>query len=197
MANKRSKPTAADIAAAARLKKIWNAKARALGLTQERMAGLMDMTQGAISQYVNGVIPLNYRAVMEFSRALECEPEEIRADLPEQAITRSVRSIPGAGESTGHVRSESIEARIKAEQDSDARSMVIRSLIYALVKNIPAAGPVFAKHLKDQADSHRPLPFSTRHGILWEALNIVGQDRHQKAGSPLARTPGGFAKKSS
>lgn len=85
----------------------------------------------------------------------------------------------------------------QVEQDADARSMVIRSLIYALVQNIPAAGPVFAEHLKGQARSHRPRPFSTRHGILWEALNIAGQDRHTTATSPLARTPGGFAKKSS
>lgn len=44
-------------------------------------------TQGLVSQYINGKIPLNYRALMLFARELGCDPRDIRKDLPEQTVT--------------------------------------------------------------------------------------------------------------
>lgn len=82
--SKRAKPTKADAAAAARLRRLWDARAKDLGLTQWKMSEVMDITQGAVSQYINGHIPLNFMAVMAFSRELRCDPLEIRSDLPEQ-----------------------------------------------------------------------------------------------------------------
>ena len=40
-------------------------------------------TQGLVSQYLGGKIPLNYRAVALFASELGCNPADIRADLPE------------------------------------------------------------------------------------------------------------------
>jgi len=98
-ADKRSKPTKADIAAAERLKKLWQAAvARRKGtddeLSQDVMAAiLLDATgkgtQGLISQYINGKIPLNYRAVVLFAKELGCDPTDIRNDLPELKIGNS------------------------------------------------------------------------------------------------------------
>jgi phage repressor protein C with HTH and peptisase S24 domain len=40
-------------------------------------------TQGLVSQYLGGKIPLNYRAVVLFANELGCSPTDIRTDLPE------------------------------------------------------------------------------------------------------------------
>jgi transcriptional regulator with XRE-family HTH domain len=84
MSDRRAKPTKADLQAASRLKALWKDRAKGLGLTQERMAEIMDVTQGAVSQYINGAIPLNYNAVLAFANALGVLPTDIRSDLPEQ-----------------------------------------------------------------------------------------------------------------
>lgn len=49
-------------------------------------AGAKGLTQGAISQYINGKAPLNLKAVLKFASFLECDPRSIRRDLPELAI---------------------------------------------------------------------------------------------------------------
>lgn len=89
MDTKKAKPTAADRAAAAKLKMAWGHHARELGLTQDSIAGELGITQGAVSQYLNGKIPLNYRTLLVFCRALGIAPESIRTDLPEQQLGAS------------------------------------------------------------------------------------------------------------
>jgi transcriptional regulator with XRE-family HTH domain len=89
MGNKKAKPTEADKAAARRLRAIWDERARGLGLTQDKMAAKMDGSQGLVSQYLNGLIPLNYRALLSFSDALGIDPATVRTDLQEQALTAS------------------------------------------------------------------------------------------------------------
>lgn len=81
---KKAKPTAADLRAAARLKKLWLAMPRDRRPTQDLMAEHWGEggSQSLISQYMNGNIPLNIRAVMFFVRELGCEAEEIYPDLP-------------------------------------------------------------------------------------------------------------------
>lgn len=59
-------------------------------LTQDRMAEIMGTTQGAVSQYLNGKIRLNYQAILQFAHALDIDPTEIRDDLEEQRLTPSV-----------------------------------------------------------------------------------------------------------
>lgn len=46
-------------------------------------------SQGLVSQYINGFIPLNYRALLAFSEEIGCDPLEIRRDLPEQQLKAS------------------------------------------------------------------------------------------------------------
>lgn len=84
MSSKRAKPTAADKAAAARLKAAWDARDPKMGLTQDKMAEQLGITQGAVSQYLNGLIPLNFRTLQGFAAALGIDPLTIRSDLPEQ-----------------------------------------------------------------------------------------------------------------
>lgn len=84
MESRRAKPTKYDIAAAAKLKAVWSERARPRGITQEKMADELGITQGAVSQYLNGKIPMNYRTLKTFSAALGIEDTDIRSDLPEQ-----------------------------------------------------------------------------------------------------------------
>jgi phage repressor protein C with HTH and peptisase S24 domain len=48
------------------------------------MAEELGITQGAVSQYLNGRIPMNYRTLKTFCLALGVEDTDIRSDLPEQ-----------------------------------------------------------------------------------------------------------------
>lgn len=79
-----AKPTPEDVAAAMRLQESWKQSAPGLGLTQTKMAEELGITQGAISQYLNGRIPMNYRTLKAFCLALGIEDTDIRGDLPEQ-----------------------------------------------------------------------------------------------------------------
>lgn len=87
--SRKAKPSVADQAAAARLFAEWNARKGPLGLTQDIMAGRLGGTQGLVSQYLHGKIPLNYRALLAFCDALGIQPEIIRTDLPEQRLSDS------------------------------------------------------------------------------------------------------------
>lgn len=46
-------------------------------LTQTQFAALAGWTQGAVSQYLNGITPLNPRAILTFAQLLEVHPNEI------------------------------------------------------------------------------------------------------------------------
>lgn len=82
--------TQADLDAAKRLRALWDAKPRKERPTQEEMAGrLGGSSQSLTSQYLNGKIALNYKAVLAFAEALGCLPEAIRDDLKEQLLVRS------------------------------------------------------------------------------------------------------------
>lgn len=78
---KNAKMSPADQQAGARLRKIWDEKSKALGLTQEKAGDRMEMSQGAVSQYLNSKIPLNLSAAIQFARLLEVDPREFRTDL--------------------------------------------------------------------------------------------------------------------
>ena len=53
-----------------RLKEIFNSKKGELGLTQEKLAHLMNMNQSSVSHYLNGVNPLNTSVAAAFAKIL-------------------------------------------------------------------------------------------------------------------------------
>jgi len=81
---RKAKPTSQDVAASTRLKELWKQRAHERGLSQTKMAEELGITQGAVSQYLNGRIPLNYRTLMAFCQALGIDDTDVRTDLPEQ-----------------------------------------------------------------------------------------------------------------
>ncbi|WP_075881496.1 XRE family transcriptional regulator [Vreelandella massiliensis] len=66
---------------ALRLKNLYNAKKKDLGLTQTSIGNELGMKQGAVAQYINGHIALNYEAVIRFAKILQVKPWEIDPTL--------------------------------------------------------------------------------------------------------------------
>lgn len=118
---------------ASRLKAIWERKKAELSLTQEKAAGMLGFnTQGAVSQYLNGRVPLNVENTLKFSALLGVEPEEINPDLAD--LLRHVRRGSAAIEpSTSQLTPEQKELlRVfntlpKAEADRFLAEMKTRS----------------------------------------------------------------------
>lgn len=73
--------TAEEQEARDNLRRIWNEKKSELRITQESAAHKMDISQGAVSHYLNGIIPLNMGAIFKFSELLKVNPNEISRDL--------------------------------------------------------------------------------------------------------------------
>lgn len=88
--NKQAIVTAEDRQAAANLKEIWEARRNEFGLTQEIAGARMGMNQSAVSQYLNGRIPIGLEALLKWSGLLGCKPEDIRSDtaLGDLIVTR-------------------------------------------------------------------------------------------------------------
>ncbi|GAA4650219.1 hypothetical protein GCM10023116_25020 [Kistimonas scapharcae] len=64
-------------ARAARLKTIYSQKKKEHGLTQVRLAEMLNMKQSSVAKYLMGAIPLNYEAMVMFSKALGCSVYDI------------------------------------------------------------------------------------------------------------------------
>ncbi|UBM23328.1 helix-turn-helix domain-containing protein [Pseudomonas sp. p1(2021b)] len=67
-----------------RLKAIFTSKKKELGLTQERLAHLLDMNQSSVSHYLNGVNPLNTGVAAAFSRILQVPVSSFSTRLAEE-----------------------------------------------------------------------------------------------------------------
>lgn len=71
----------ADKKAATKLKAIYTSQKNRLGLTQNRLAEHLGITQASVAQYLNGVIPLNLTKVLQFAALLEVDPAEVYPEL--------------------------------------------------------------------------------------------------------------------
>lgn len=75
--------TPEEVSWANNLKAIWLEKKKEEKLTQEQLADLTGYkTQSAITQYVNGKIPLGYQAKLRFSKALKVPVTQIDPNFP-------------------------------------------------------------------------------------------------------------------
>ena len=63
------------------LRKIWNDKAHEFKFTQRQAAKKLDWSQGAISQYLNGITELNPQAVVKMANFLGVAPHDIDPNL--------------------------------------------------------------------------------------------------------------------
>lgn len=87
MASKRNW-SAADREATVRLNAAWQAwQARHPKVTQAQAAPGMGITQSALSQYLQGKVPMRSEAAFKIARFLGVDPRELRPDL-EQKLAR-------------------------------------------------------------------------------------------------------------
>lgn len=109
---KSRKMTPADLEAAKRLREAWGSRirdyhARGLNLTQDMAAESLDMTKGAVSRYLRGLLPLGPRAVYRWAAYLRIDPYEIRPDLNEllgaNSQLRTHVNVPLLGEAIGEI----------------------------------------------------------------------------------------------
>ena len=63
------------------LKKLWDNKAHEFKFTQRQAAKKLDWTQGAISQYLNGITELSPQAIVKMANFLGVAPHDIDPDL--------------------------------------------------------------------------------------------------------------------
>lgn len=117
--SRKAKPSPQDVQAAERLRKLWGVAPK--GTTQAKVASLLDVSQPAISQYLAGEIPLNFKALLAFAQVLGVDPNDIRTDLPEQALLGQYR---GAGSS-------------RAERFDDATMTQALELLHAMADARP------------------------------------------------------------
>lgn len=117
----------ADKAAADRLKAIWSAMPRGERPTQQQLAdnweGPGDANQSLISQYMNGLIALNYRAVLSFAKQLGCKDTDIRDDLPEQHYNSSAPSDDDYTDVTGYSQAAGLGSGAEAEEYAETHSL--------------------------------------------------------------------------
>lgn len=79
-----SQRTPEELAISKRLRSVWDAKKKPLGLTQEKAAEAFGWTaQATVSQYLRGVIPLGLDVGLKFARLLQCPPSDINPDWVE------------------------------------------------------------------------------------------------------------------
>ncbi len=91
---KRRELTPSEVNAAERLQTIWNAKKKALGLTQEKVAQLCEWSnQSAFGAYLLARVPLNTDAVLRLAKVFKVHPTEIMPELaallPESSIKKA------------------------------------------------------------------------------------------------------------
>lgn len=79
MSKKKRQLTAEEKQIADRLKEIWNEKKKTLGIgSQEKLAHLMGYTtQGSVTQYLNGIIPISLEVGIKFAEQLRVLPSDI------------------------------------------------------------------------------------------------------------------------
>lgn len=81
MAKDKDDASEADKAAADNLRRIWDRRKKEWRITQAWAADHLDMTEGAISNYLRGRMPLGVEATLRWAKLLKVDPLEIRPDF--------------------------------------------------------------------------------------------------------------------
>lgn len=150
--SRKAKPTPADIAAAERLKRVWLSHARSLGITQDTIAEELGITQGAVSQYLNGKIPMNFRTLAVFSRRLGISDTDIRTDLPEQKLTASPADDADWADIEGYAQAIGLGDGPEAQEYAETHKLKFRAESLARKRLRPPA----LKVMYGKGDSMEP-----------------------------------------
>ena len=67
--------------AAKKLRTLYEGRKKELFLTQQKIADIMGVTQGAVFQWLSGKTPIGYKALVGFAKVLEVQPSDIFPEL--------------------------------------------------------------------------------------------------------------------
>lgn len=84
--------TPAQAEDAKRLKDLYEAKKKRLGVTQQSIADELDITQGAVAHYLNGRNPLNLVMALTFAQQLQVNVEDFSPALAQELANMAVVS---------------------------------------------------------------------------------------------------------
>lgn len=73
--------TKEETQAAERIKRIWLKNKKKLGLSQDRAAEALGWSQGIFNKYLNGIQPLNLKAVLKFSELLGVSASDLAPEI--------------------------------------------------------------------------------------------------------------------
>lgn len=149
---RKAKPSPADIAAAAKLKREWLARARTLKITQDTIADELGITQGAVSQYLNGKIPMNFRTLAVFCRLLGINDADIRTDLPEQKLTTASSTDNDWADIEGYAQAMGLGNGPEAQEYAETHKLKFRAESLARKRLRPPA----LKVMYGKGDSMEP-----------------------------------------
>ncbi len=133
--SKRRALTPVEAEAAHRLLLLWNSRKGSLGLTQEKAAyALGYRTQGAVHQYLHGIIPLGTNAVIRWAKLLGVSPDEIRPDMKDSFEILGPVMAQSDGEFI-ELSSDEFEWIQMLRQLSPEEQRVMRRAVAALAKS--------------------------------------------------------------
>lgn len=102
-----------QLADASRLKSIYSAKRKELGINQEDIAEKLGVNQSAVSHYLNGINPLNPKAVATFAKILQVSVNEISPSISKQIMSLA-KSMDDDIEYIGEMPSGLVQVRGEA-----------------------------------------------------------------------------------
>lgn len=103
---KKTNLTPEQIEDAKRLKAIYEAKKKELGISQQDIADALGISQGAVGHYLNGRNQLNTLAAAKFAEILQVKIEDFSPSLAKQATTVGLATlalVPVAGSALGSI----------------------------------------------------------------------------------------------
>lgn len=95
-ANRRKPLTADERRKNDRLRELWDARSRLLGITQASAGEEMGISQGAVAHYLNGTARLGTEASLKFAKLLRVDVAQIDPDVAN--LARAALGYPPIGE---------------------------------------------------------------------------------------------------
>ena len=165
-----------------RLKAIFNSKKSELGLTQEKLAHLLEINQSSVSHYLNGVNPLNASVAAQFARILEVSIADFSERLYLEA-QKIAQASGGAGSWEEHANVS------PAAQEPSRR-----------VREYPLISWVIAGEWAESADNYQPgdgeelIPGNAKAGDkgYWLEIKNDSMTPHFPEGTRILVQPEGF-----
>ncbi|WP_348720347.1 XRE family transcriptional regulator [uncultured Alcanivorax sp.] len=164
--SKRRELTPEELEWAARLKAEWNALKGELSLTQEIAATKMEITQGAVGQYLNGRIPLNDSAAMKFADLLGVDVGKIKPPLGKVFVQLS------------SFRNKAISNVDEAPSQHSSRTAPVISWVQA-----GEWTEAVDLHQPGYGDSYESVPDNSGPNVFW--LRVVGDSMTSPSGASI------------